>query len=109
MKKSLFGKMYHSAKDINSDLENLFASRHADFYENGIKQLPERWKKCVTLKVTDFNISDPRTNDFLHIFINFICCIYNFLSDKTLVPILQFKLSFSIFEMITQKRKRKNI
>ena len=50
MKNSLRGKMYHSAEEVNGDLENWFASKPADSYANGIKQLPERWKKCVDLK-----------------------------------------------------------
>ena len=50
MKNSLRGKTYHSAEEVNGDLENWFASKPADFYANGIKQLPERWKKCVDLK-----------------------------------------------------------
>ena len=50
MKNSLRGKTYHSAEEVNGDLENWLASKPADFYANGIKQLPERWKKCVDLK-----------------------------------------------------------
>lgn len=50
MKNSLRGKTYHSAEEVNGDLEKWFASKHEDFYANGIKQLPERWKKCVDLK-----------------------------------------------------------
>ena len=50
MKNSFRGKTYRSAEEVNSDLENWFASNSADFYANGIKQLQERWKKCVDLK-----------------------------------------------------------
>ena len=70
MKNSLCGKTYHSAEEVNGDLENWFALKPADFYANGIKQLPERWKSVWTLKVTIFNISDPRTNDVLLTFLN---------------------------------------
>ena len=50
MKNSLCGKMYHSAEEVNGDLENWFTSKPADFYANSIKQLPECWKKCMDLK-----------------------------------------------------------
>ena len=46
----LFSPMNHSAEEVNNDLENWFTSKSADFYANGIKQLPECWKKCVDLK-----------------------------------------------------------
>ena len=51
MKNSLRGKTYHFAEEANGDLENWFAPKPADFYANGIKQLPESWKKFVELKV----------------------------------------------------------
>ena len=37
MKNSLCGKTYHSAKEINVDLENWLASKPAEFFANGIK------------------------------------------------------------------------
>ena len=52
VKNSLHGKTYHSAEEANDDLENWFASKPADFYAHGLKQLPERWKKCVDLNST---------------------------------------------------------
>ena len=50
MKNSLRGKTYHTAEEVNGDLENRFTSKPAYFYANGIKQLSVRWKKCVDLK-----------------------------------------------------------
>ena len=70
MKNSLRGKTYHSAEEVNGDLENWFASKSADFYANGKKQFPDAGKSVWTLIVTIFNISDPRTNDVLLTFLN---------------------------------------
>ena len=56
IKNSLRGKMYYSAEEVNVDLENWFTLKPADFYANGIKQLPECWQKCV----------DPKGDYFQH-------------------------------------------
>ena len=41
------GKEYPSREALETDLQNFFASRHADFYNSGINKLVECWENVI--------------------------------------------------------------
>jgi [histone H3]-lysine36 N-dimethyltransferase SETMAR len=43
----LSGKNFNKPEEVKSSLEEYFASKPSSFYNNGIKNLVNRWKKVV--------------------------------------------------------------
>lgn len=47
LQNSLGGKSFPSLEELKSHLDQFFSQKSQDFYERGIMQLPERWRKVI--------------------------------------------------------------
>lgn len=47
LKSFLWGKNYNSAEEINADIKTWIDSKPREFFTNGIRKLPGRWRKFI--------------------------------------------------------------
>jgi hypothetical protein len=47
MEHFLRGKRFKNDDEVKNAIEEFFGSKNADFYEDGIGKLPERWVKII--------------------------------------------------------------